>query len=94
MWQPYIETARGARVPVEGVEQLCECPVSYIKPESQELIQIWARSRSMYETCGASLLGPDLRKWPARMVDAFTTLEAERLRRDNAEVNAGRDDVS
>lgn len=65
-----------------------ECPVSAITPQSQELIQIYARNAHMQEAAGASLFGPDMGKWPARMVDVFVALESERVKSDNAQTRA------
>lgn len=50
------------------------------------------RSTRMFKAQSASLYGPDLRHWPARMVDAFTLLEAERLRVEHARSQADQQD--
>lgn len=70
-----------------------ECPVSFITPESRELVQVFLRARQMRELAGASLYGPDLREWPARVVDAFTLLESERLKTENAQSRAEQQDA-
>lgn len=66
--------------------------MGYISPESRELVQIWLRSIQMQKSQGASLYGPDMRKWPSRMVDAFTCLETERVKTDNAQSRAEQQD--
>jgi hypothetical protein len=76
-------------MPYEGINcRIDECPVSYITPESRELVQIYLRSTQMKKSQGASLYGPDLNRWPARTVDAFTCLESERIRTENAQSRA------
>lgn len=58
---------------VEGAE--CgECPVAYITPESQELVDLFFEA-SRFQEAGASAFGPDLSRWDARMVDAQSVIE-------------------
>ena len=63
-----------------------ECPVSLLTLEakelrgqenSMELVQQFVRGKILHKSFGTSLYGPDLREWPARVVDAFMILEAE-----------------
>ncbi len=54
-----------------------ECPVSFITPQSEELVAIVTRAQLVGKAAGASLFGPDLSKWPARMYDAATLVAAE-----------------
>jgi hypothetical protein len=62
--------------------------VSYITPESKELVQIFNRATQMQKAQGTSLWGPDLGKWPVKVVDAFSCLESERVRYINAQSRA------
>ncbi len=86
-WEPEYRTAEGTVFGVEGLSA-AECPVSLIQPETRELIQILQRARRVQEAGGAALFGPDLRRWPARVVDALAAVEEERIRVHNAEIEA------
>lgn len=57
--------------------EVSECPVSYITPQSNHLVERYRRERSAIACTGSSLMGPDRGNWPARLVDAFVTLERE-----------------
>jgi hypothetical protein len=65
-----------------------ECPVSAIKPEMQQLVQIAAQEGHSFRATGASLLGPKSGKWPAWWFDVVTTLEMQRVLEHNARVEA------
>lgn len=65
-----------------------ECPVSAITGQSQELLEIFARSKRMKEAAGMSLYGPNMADWPARMVDVFDVFEAENINYENAKYDA------
>ncbi len=55
--------------------RLTECPRSFIRPESLTLLEehhVWRMGGS-----------GDLREYPAKIVEAFTVLESERLREKN-----------
>lgn len=75
---------------VDDVE-INECPVSAITPESQQLIQLFAMAGHAHEASGATLFGPDLSKWPARMFDAQVVLEQCRIEENNARCQAEAD---
>ena len=62
--------------------------MSLITPRAVELVQIFARSRHAKEGGGASLFGPDLSKWPAWAVDAQVVIEQERIKQENARMEA------
>lgn len=70
--------------------EIRECPVSFIVPESVELVQHYFRARSVHEAFGASLYGSDLSEWPAWAVYMTAALEEERIKYQNA-VNKLRD---
>ena len=72
---------------MEGISA-SECPASLIRPETRELIQILHRAKRAQDAGGAALCGPDLRRWPARVVDALAAMEEERIRVHNAEIEA------
>lgn len=57
-----------------------ECPRLYVSDQSQEMVQLFARSLQMKEAAGASLFGNDISKWPSRLVDAFVVLQGESTR--------------
>ena len=66
-----------------------ECPVSYITPESYELVQIYARSKQIGGEQGiASLCGPNLDNWPCRIADAFCVLETEKVKTESVRMEA------
>lgn len=63
---------------------LCgECPVSYVTPESQELLFLYLRAFQMKEATGLPMMGPDVLSWPARLVDAFVVLYSETRKVEN-----------
>lgn len=64
--------------------EIQECPVSYITPDSIEVLQHYFRSRQVYEAFGASMFGPDLSEWPTWAVYAVAALEQERIKVQNA----------
>jgi hypothetical protein len=55
-------------------EQIEECPVSVITPESKALVEIFSGSRIVHKQCGTSSLG-DPSQWSGKMVDAATIFE-------------------
>ena len=76
-WTPeYTVETKAGKKPyyVEGVEAP-ECPVSFISQESIQLVTLFATARSAHDASGASLFGPDLSQWDARMVDAQGVVE-------------------
>ena len=86
-WEPEYQTPRGTTYGVEGVST-SECPASLIRPETRELIQILGRAARAREAGGGALFGGDLRRWPARLVDAVTAIEEERIKAHNAGMEA------
>ena len=60
-----------------------ECPVSYISQKSLDLIQIDMRQRIAHKATGAFLYGPDLSKWPSKLLDALTVIEDEQRSIEN-----------
>lgn len=63
--------------------------MSFITPESYELVQIYARSKQIGgETGTVSLFGPDLDNWPCRISDAFCVLETEKVKTESARMDA------
>lgn len=58
-----------------------ECPVSLITAKSEELIQVFAKSKAL-ASFGATPYGNNLAKWPAKMVEAFVILEEEQAKTD------------
>jgi hypothetical protein len=62
--------------------------VSLITPESKRLVQILARSERAHEASGASLYGPNLSRWPVRMLDAQVAIQQETNRESNARQEA------
>ena len=71
---------------MEGTE-IDECPVSFISPATLSLMGTLDVAE-LARPSGAALYGPDLSKWPARMVDALVTIEIERTKADNARQEA------
>jgi hypothetical protein len=65
-----------------------ECPVTLVTPESMRLVEIFGRAQFV---SGAPLYGPDLSRWPARMVDAAAVIQQEQNRTENARSKAGYD---
>lgn len=65
-----------------------ECPVTLITPESKRLVEIFDRAGLVN---AAPLYGPDLSKWPARMVDAAGIIQQEANRTENARMKARED---
>jgi hypothetical protein len=68
--------------------EIPECPVSYVSPKAQELVQIFNRGRHAHENSGVGLFGHDLSKWPAWAVDAVVVIEQERIKAENARFEA------
>ena len=68
--------------------QSAECPVSLVTPEAIEWVELFHRIRRARESTGASLYGPELAQWPARTVDAFNFMEAERVKIEQALMDA------
>jgi hypothetical protein len=62
-----------------------ECPVSYITPQSLELLNWYGRARRAHEAFGTAPYGSNLSRWPAIAVDIVTLIEQERLRVENQE---------
>ena len=54
---------------------ISECPVSYVTPESFELCSLVGEGSRAHESAGASLFGPDLSGWDARVVDALLVID-------------------
>lgn len=65
-----------------------ECPAAIITPDSKELITLDARYRRLKEASGATLYGPDARRWPAWWADVVTTIETQRVLSHNARIEA------
>ena len=68
--------------------QCDECPVALITAESQELVTLDARYRRTKDAAGATLFGPDARRWPAWWADVVTTIETQRVLAHNARIEA------
>lgn len=86
-WMAMYRTSKGTSYDIEDT-QIDDCPVSYITPHSLELIQIANRTDLAKEKTGAAAYGPDLSKYPSRMVDVFTILEREGRKVDQARTEA------
>ena len=69
--------------------QLSECPVSFILPDSMQLITLVHTSMDTKELAGACLYGTDSGKWPAWYVDAVTVIGSCRQREKEA-IDSGR----
>jgi hypothetical protein len=59
-----------------------ECPISLITDESQELLELYHKSKVMREF-GVAPFGGDMNKWPARLVDAFMVIRQEEMKVEN-----------
>lgn len=62
--------------------------MSLITARSNELLQMFVRSKRVKEASGAALFGQDLSRWPAWAVDAFDVCELESIRYENARIDA------
>lgn len=71
--------------------EIQECPVSYIRNESIEVLQHYFRARRMNKTHGVSWFGPDLSEWPTWAVYAASALDAEQDKVDAAQFEAERE---
>ena len=86
-WIPEYLTSKD--IPYYPEDVSCnECPVSYITAESLALIQLDNRQRTAKEATGAMMYGPDLSRWPSRIVEACNVIEAERNNAENAKYKA------
>ena len=56
-------------------EQIDECPVSFITPESQAIVELFSTSKLIQKQNGLGMMG-DPADWPAWLVDAATIIEA------------------
>jgi len=65
-----------------------ECPTSYITPNSLWLLDLTMSAGTALREAGASLFGPDARKWPAWFLDALAAIAAARNAYDAAEAEA------
>jgi len=65
-----------------------ECPTSYITPQSLWLLDLAMSAGTALRESGASLFGPDARKWPAWFLDALAAIAAARNAYDAAEAEA------
>lgn len=101
IWQATYKTTRlsgdGKRkIPTDYTvsgTSISECPVSYITPESYELVQMYARSKQIGGEQGtSSLFGPNLDDWPCRIADAFCALETEKVKTESARFEAEKGD--
>ncbi|HXS93185.1 MAG TPA: hypothetical protein VN736_01200 [Candidatus Limnocylindrales bacterium] len=81
-WEPEFQTPKGSFFGVSPCE-CTDCPVSFITPASRHLIQVEVQNQVLKESTGASLYGPDLSKWPSKVVDAFTCIATTRNEYDH-----------
>jgi len=51
-----------------------ECPITYVTPTTRHWIYTERQQDILKESTGACLYGPDISKWPSKMVDVFTTI--------------------
>lgn len=65
-----------------------DCPVSAITQRSKDLVRLFADARIIKEASGAVLFGPDASEWPGWAWDAARLLEVERIRIENARIEA------
>lgn len=63
--------------------------MSLIRPETVEVLGLWARARRMREVA-PPLYGSSLSDWPAWLVDAFDILAVEEARYEEARWRAER----
>lgn len=78
-WEARYDDLDGNSVAIPETA-ISECPESLVTIDSIELVNLHAKALVMREAFGAVMFGPDLRKWPSRLVDAFAVLETERAR--------------
>jgi hypothetical protein len=71
---------------IEGTE-IRECPVSYITPDSDQLVQVLGHA----STTGVALFGPALVHWPPKAADALAVIECEESQYKAALQNAIRE---
>lgn len=67
---------------------MIECPVSIITPESETILNIFARAQRAYDATGTSLFGPVLAEWPIWAVDALDQIRICEISENNARVEA------
>lgn len=85
-WSPEYRL-RDDLVCISDVE-IQQCPVSYITPDSIEVIQQYFRARQVHDAFGVSMFGPDLSEWPTWAVYAVAALEQESIKVRNAMTEA------
>jgi len=86
-WLPEYTTGNKKLYGVEGVVSE-ECPVSAIKPEIQQLVQIAALDAHSFRSSGATMFGSNSGQWPAWWFDLITTIEMQRVLEHNARMEA------
>jgi len=67
--------------PIDDLE-INECPRAIITPESDRLVQLFGSASAVAGETSATVYGPVLSEWPARMFDASLVIagcESERL---------------
>jgi hypothetical protein len=65
-----------------------ECPTSYITPESAWILDLADTNVLAVRDTGATLFGPDLRKYPAWWMDALTAIAGAKADYERAESEA------
>ena len=90
-WSANYRTSKGDFYTIADTT-LKECPRSFITADSIELIQLTTRLNLAKEKTGACAFGPDLSKYPSRLLDAFIVLEREERKIEHARYEAERSD--
>lgn len=69
---------------------MCECPASFIRAESLELIHHINAADHIKDATGAAFFGTDSSRWDCRYFDAVRLVRIEDIKIQNAEYEATR----
>lgn len=69
---------------------MADCPVSIITPESETILNLFARAARAHDAAGISLFGPVLAEWPIWAVDAQDQIRMCEIQENNARLEAER----
>ena len=84
-WSPKVEGKKTGYV--KGYH-MAECPTSFITPDSTWILELASANGVATRDAGATLFGPDTRKWPAWWMDAVITLAGAKADWERAEFEA------
>jgi len=72
-WIPRVKPKEGANRIIPGFTEL-ECPTSYITAETSWLLELISANEVAHGATGATMWGPDTRKYPAWWLDALAAI--------------------